>query len=97
MIKRIFSCLDVRNGRVVKGINFISLVDARDPPEQAKFYSEDGANEICFLYITASNENRDTILDVVKKTSAHCFVPLTVEGWSKKYRRYFKFIKFRCR
>ena len=77
---RIIPCLDVKNGRVVKGINFVDLVDAGDPVEQAKFYSENGADEICFLDITASNENRNTILDVVKKTSEQCFVPLTVGG-----------------
>ena len=77
---RIIPCLDVKNGRVVKGINFVELKDAGDPVEQAKFYSEGGADEICFLDITASNENRDIILDVVKKTSQECFVPLTVGG-----------------
>ena len=77
---RIIHCLDVKNGRVVKGINFVELKDAGDPVEQAKIYSEGGADEICFLDITASNENRDTILDVVKKTSQECFVPLTVGG-----------------
>ena len=80
MLKRIIPCLDVKNGRVVKGINFVDLVDAGDPSEQAKFYSENGADEICFLDITASNENRNTILDIVKKTSQQCFVPLTVGG-----------------
>ena len=80
MLKRIIPCLDVNNGRVVKGINCINLVDAGDPTEQAKFYSENGADEICFLDITASNENRNTILDIVKKTSQQCFVPLTVGG-----------------
>ena len=77
---RIIPCLDVKNGRVVKGINFVELKDAGDPVEQAKIYSEGGADEICFLDITASNENRDTIYDVVKKTSEKCFVPLTVGG-----------------
>ena len=77
---RIIPCLDVKNGRVVKGINFIDLKDAGDPVEQAKIYSEGGADEICFLDITASNENRDTIYDVVEKTSKKCFVPLTVGG-----------------
>ena len=80
MLKRIIPCLDVKNGRVVKGINFVNLVDAGNPIEQAKFYSENGADEICFLDITASNENRDILLDVVKKTSENCFVPLTVGG-----------------
>ena len=77
---RIIPCLDVKNGRVVKGINFVELKDAGDPVEQAKIYSDGGADEICFLDITASNENRDIILDVVKKTSQNCFVPLTVGG-----------------
>jgi cyclase len=78
--KRIIPCLDVKNGRVVKGINFINLIDAGDPVEQAKIYSESGADEICFLDITASNENRDILLDTVKKTAEQCFVPLTVGG-----------------
>ena len=77
---RIIPCLDVKNGRVVKGINFVDLKDAGDPVEQAKIYSESGADEICFLDITASNENRETIFDVIKKTSKNCFVPLTVGG-----------------
>jgi cyclase len=77
---RIIPCLDVKNGRVVKGINFIDLKDAGDPVEQAKIYSDGGADEICFLDITASNENRDTIYDVVERTSRKCFVPLTVGG-----------------
>ena len=77
---RIIPCLDVKNGRVVKGINFVNLTDAGDPVEQAKIYDESGADEICFLDITASNENRDTIYDVVEKTSKKCFVPLTVGG-----------------
>ena len=77
---RIIPCLDVKNGRVVKGINFVDLQDAGDPVEQAKIYSDGGADEICFLDITASNENRDIIYDVVEKTSKKCFVPLTVGG-----------------
>ena len=77
---RIIPCLDVKNGRVVKGINFVDLKDAGDPVEQAKIYSDGGADEICFLDITASNENRDTIYNVVEKTSKKCFVPLTVGG-----------------
>ena len=80
---RIIPCLDVKNGRVVKGINFIDLKDAGDPVEQAKIYSDGGADEICFLDITASNENRDTIYDVVERTSKKCFVPLTVGGGIK--------------
>ena len=77
---RIIPCLDVKNGRVVKGINFVDLKDAGDPVEQAKIYSDGGADEICFLDITASNENRETIYEVVKRTSKKCFVPLTVGG-----------------
>ena len=77
---RIIPCLDVKNGRVVKGINFVDLKDAGDPVEQAKIYSDGGADEICFLDITASNENRETIYEVVRKTSEKCFVPLTVGG-----------------
>ena len=77
---RIIPCLDVKNGRVVKGINFVDLKDAGDPVEQAKIYSDGGADEICFLDITASNENRETIYDVVKRASKKCFVPLTVGG-----------------
>ena len=78
--KRIIPCLDVKNGRVVKGINFVGLKDAGDPVEQAKIYSDGGADEICFLDITASNENRNTIYDVVEKNSKKWFVPLTVGG-----------------
>ena len=77
---RIIPCLDVKNGRIVKGINFIDLKDVGDPVKQAKIYSDGGADEICFLDITASNENRDTIYDVVERTSKKCFVPLTVGG-----------------
>ncbi len=77
---RIIPCLDVKNGRVVKGINFVDLVDAGDPAEQAKIYDEQGADELCFLDITASNENRNIILDTVKKTAEKCFMPLTVGG-----------------
>ena len=78
--KRIIPCLDVKNGRVVKGINFVELKDAGDPVEQAKIYSEGGADEICLLDITASHENRGTLTDIVKKTAKECFVPLTVGG-----------------
>jgi len=77
---RIIPCLDVKNGRVVKGINFVDLIDAGDPVEQAKIYDEQGADELCFLDITASNENRNIILDTVKKTAEKCFMPLTVGG-----------------
>ena len=78
--KRLIPCLDVKNGRVVKGINFVNLKDAGDPVEQAIIYSDHGADEICFLDITASNENRNIILDVVKKTAQKISVPLTVGG-----------------
>ncbi len=77
---RIIPCLDVKQGRVVKGINFIDLVDAGDPVEQAKFYSENGADEICFLDIDASLENRSTMLSVIEKTASEVFIPLTVGG-----------------
>ena len=77
---RIIPCLDVKNGRVVKGINFLDLKDAGDPVEQAEFYDKSGADEICFLDITASHENRNTIIDVVNKTAEKCSVPLTVGG-----------------
>lgn len=78
--KRIIPCLDVKGGRVVKGINFVDLVDAGNPVEQAKFYSENGADEICFLDISASLENRDTILKIVEQTAEEVFIPLTVGG-----------------
>ena len=78
--KRIIPCLDIKDGRVVKGINFVNLVDAGDPAEQAKIYSDSGADEICFLDISASNENRRTTLSVVKKTANKLFIPLTVGG-----------------
>ena len=78
--KRIIPCLDINNGRVVKGINFVNLVDAGDPAEQAKIYNDNGADEICFLDIAASHQNKNIILEVVKKTTEKCFVPLTVGG-----------------
>lgn len=77
---RIIPCLDVKDGRVVKGVNFEGLVDAGDPVSQAKFYYEEGADELCFLDITASLENRSTILNLVKKVAQVCFVPFTVGG-----------------
>ena len=77
---RIIPCLDVKDGRVVKGINFLNLIDAGDPVEQAKHYSDNGADEICFLDISASLENRDTMINVVKKTANEVFIPLTVGG-----------------
>ena len=78
--KRIIPCLDVKDGRVVKGINFVDLVDAGDPVEQASVYNQNGADEICFLDITASSDKRDILLDTVQKTAECCFVPLTVGG-----------------
>ncbi len=81
MVKvRIIPCLDVKDGRVVKGINFVDLIDAGDPVQQAKHYSENGADEICFLDISASLENRDTMVNVVRKTANEVFIPLTVGG-----------------
>ncbi len=77
---RLIPCLDVKNGRVVKGVNFLDLKDAGDPVEQAKFYDDSGADELCFLDITASHENRGTILGVVERTAEKCFIPLTVGG-----------------
>ena len=77
---RIIPCLDVKNGRVVKGINFVDLTDAGDPVEQARHYSENGADEICFLDISASLENRNTMLNVVRNTAHEVFIPLTVGG-----------------
>ena len=77
---RIIPCLDVHAGRVVKGVNFVNLRDAGDPVEQARVYDAAGADELCFLDITASHEGRDTLYDVVAATAAHCFMPLTVGG-----------------
>jgi len=77
---RIIPCLDVEGGRVVKGVNFVDLIDAGDPVEQARLYDAAGADELTFLDITASVENRDTIFDVVNRTAEQCFMPLTVGG-----------------
>ncbi|MBT5074838.1 MAG: imidazole glycerol phosphate synthase subunit HisF, partial [Kordiimonadaceae bacterium] len=77
---RIIPCLDVKDGRVVKGVNFVGLRDAGDPVEQAKIYDAAGADELCFLDITASSDNRGIILDVIRKTAEQCFMPLTVGG-----------------
>ena len=77
---RIIPCLDVKDGRVVKGVNFVELRDAGDPVEQARVYDAAGADELCFLDITASHENRDTLYDVVSRTAEQCFMPLTVGG-----------------
>jgi cyclase len=77
---RVIPCLDVRDGRVVKGVNFVDLVDAGDPVEQARAYDLAGADELCFLDISASHEGRGTLLDVVRRTAEVCFMPLTVGG-----------------
>ncbi|HYG84718.1 MAG TPA: imidazole glycerol phosphate synthase subunit HisF [Azospirillum sp.] len=77
---RVIPCLDVKDGRVVKGVNFVDLVDAGDPVEQARVYDREGADELTFLDITASHENRDTIFDVVRRTAEQVFMPLTVGG-----------------
>jgi len=77
---RIIPCLDVKDGRVVKGVNFVDLIDAGDPVEQARLYDQAGADELTFLDITASSDNRDTIYDVVRRTAEQCFMPLTVGG-----------------
>ncbi|UKJ73889.1 imidazole glycerol phosphate synthase subunit HisF [Azospirillum brasilense] len=77
---RVIPCLDVKDGRVVKGVNFVDLIDAGDPVEQARVYDREGADELTFLDITASHENRDTIYDVVRRTAEQVFMPLTVGG-----------------
>ncbi len=77
---RVIPCLDVRDGRVVKGVNFVDLIDAGDPVEQARAYDAAGADELCFLDISASHEARGTLLDVVRRTAEVCFMPLTVGG-----------------
>lgn len=80
LAKRIIPCLDVRDGRVVKGVNFVNIRDAGDPVQLAKYYSDQGADEIVFLDITATSDARDTVADVVERTAAQVFVPLTVGG-----------------
>ena len=77
---RVIPCLDVKDGRVVKGVNFVDLIDAGDPVEAAKAYDAAGADELCFLDITASSDNRETIFDVVARTAEQCFMPVTVGG-----------------
>jgi cyclase len=81
---RIIPCLDVKDGRVVKGVNFVDLIDAGDPVEQARIYDRAGADELTFLDITASSDNRDTLYDVVARTAEQCFMPLTVGGGVRK-------------
>ena len=80
MKARIIPCLDVKDGRVVKGVNFVDLVDAGDPVQAARAYDAAGADELCFLDITASSDNRDTMYDVISRTAEQCFMPLTVGG-----------------
>jgi cyclase len=81
---RVIPCLDVKDGRVVKGVNFVGLRDAGDPVEQARIYDAAGADELCFLDIAASAEERDTLYDVVRRTAEQCFMPLTVGGGVRK-------------
>ncbi len=81
---RVIPCLDVKEGRTVKGINFVDLIDAGDPVEQAKIYDAQGADELVFLDITASSDNRDTLFDIVQQTAQQCFMPLTVGGGVRK-------------
>ena len=80
LTKRVIPCLDVKQGRVVKGVNFVDLIDAGDPVEQAEIYDREGADELCFLDITASSDDREIILDVVRATAEQCFMALTVGG-----------------
>src|SRR5438067_1869778 len=77
---RVIPCLDVKDGRVVKGVNLVDLTDAGDPVEQARIHDREGADELCFLDITASHEGRDTLYNVVRRTAEQCFMPLTVGG-----------------
>ena len=94
--KRIIPCLDVDNARVVKGVNFVGLVDAGDPVEVAKRYNDEGADEITFLDIGASHENRDTIVDVVKQVAKEVFIPLTVGGGIRKLDDIYKLLNVGC-
>ncbi|MBL6969913.1 MAG: imidazole glycerol phosphate synthase subunit HisF, partial [Campylobacterales bacterium] len=94
--KRIIPCLDVDNGRVVKGINFVGLRDAGDPVEVAKRYNQEGADEITFLDIGASHEGRDTIVDVVQKVAREVFIPLTVGGGIRTLEDIYKLLNVGC-
>lgn len=94
--KRIIPCLDVKNGRVVKGVNFVGLQDAGDPVEIAKRYNEEGADEITFLDITASHEKRDTIVDIVEKVAKEVFIPLTVGGGIRKLEDIYRLLNVGC-
>ena len=84
--KRIIPCLDIDNGRVVKGVNFVDIRDAGDPSELAAFYNDEGADELVFLDITATHEDRKTMVDVVKQVSSEVFIPLTVGGGIREIR-----------
>ena len=94
--KRIIPCLDVKDGRVVKGVNFVGLRDAGDPVEVAKRYNEEGADEITFLDITATHENRDTIVDIVEEVAKEVFIPLTVGGGIRTLEDIYKLLKVGC-
>lgn len=91
---RLIPCLDVKNGRVVKGVNFENLVDAGDPVAQAKFYFEEGADELCFLDIAASQENRGVMLEMVKKVAEVCFIPFTVGGGIRELKDFSDLLKY---
>jgi len=94
--KRIIPCLDVKDGRVVKGVNFVGLKDAGDPVEVARRYNEEGADELTFLDITASSDNRDTIVDIVAKVAREIFIPLTVGGGIRKLDDIYKLLNVGC-
>jgi len=94
--KRIIPCLDVKDGRVVKGVNFVGLKDAGDPIEIAKRYNDEGADEITFLDITATHEKRDTIVDVVKEVAKEVFIPLTVGGGVRDLNDIYKLLNVGC-
>ena len=94
--KRIIPCLDVKNGRVVKGVNFVGLKDAGNPVEVAKRYNEEGADEITFLDITASSDNRETIINIVKEVAKEIFIPLTVGGGIRKLEDIYKLLNVGC-
>ncbi len=94
--KRIIPCLDVKDGRVVKGVNFVGLKDAGDPIEVARRYNNEGADELTFLDITASSDNRDTIIDIVKKVACEVFIPLTVGGGIRKLDDIYKLLNVGC-
>ena len=94
--KRIIPCLDVKDGRVVKGVKFLGLRDAGDPVEVAKRYNDEGADEITFLDITASHENRDTIVDIVADVAKEVFIPLTVGGGIRKLEDIYKLLNVGC-